>query len=65
MAASTSKVATYQENISMLLEKLKELSMDAEDVGSGRLFNRIEGHIFIVLFFIRAFNVLPNQIFTK
>lgn len=50
MATSTGKSPTHQENISMLMEKLKELSMEAESIESGRLFNRIEGMYFCILF---------------
>lgn len=45
MAASTSRsLIQRQQNISMLLEKLKELTMDAESTSDGRIFGRIEGN---------------------
>lgn len=43
MAASTSKVSKHQENISVLMNRMKELAMDAETGADARIFSRIEG----------------------
>lgn len=44
MAESTSRLSEkHQENVNMLLEKLKELSMSAETTNDGRIFSRVEG----------------------
>lgn len=43
MAASTSKISKHQENITMLMNKLKELSMEADSEDGTHLFSRIEG----------------------
>lgn len=44
MASSSGRLTTkHQQNISMLLEKLKEFSMDAETISDGRIYGRIVG----------------------
>lgn len=47
MAVSTSKISKHQENITMLMEKLKELTMEAENEDGVRLFGRVEGMYWI------------------
>lgn len=48
MAASTSKSSKHQQNVSMLLDKLKELAMEAEGEDNIRLYSRVEGISFCI-----------------
>lgn len=41
----------HQENISMLLAKLKEFSMSAESLSDGRIFGRIESNFLTLIFY--------------
>lgn len=41
-STSAQSVPTHEQNISMLLDKLKELKMSAENTSDSRIFGRVE-----------------------
>lgn len=43
MAESLSKLAKHQKNVESLMDRLKELTMEAETEDGAHLFSRVEG----------------------